>query len=161
MPCKEMYKRIKEVSAKTEMVVKKAEEHTTEIGEVKGDVKRMEERMEEVEKRIEGRMYKEMQEREIRRLDQVFHHVAEPSQRIKDGKERIKMDKKECEKIFKSMKARTTCEDIKFCPWIGERGEEPCPLLIGLKSVDKKRHPTEKARDLQKTEYKDLTIGKI
>jgi septal ring factor EnvC (AmiA/AmiB activator) len=84
---KEMDKRIEEVSAKTDTVVKKVEEHTTEIGKVKGDVRRMEEKMEEEEKRIEGQMYEEIQEREIRRLNLVLHQVAGPSQRIRDGKE--------------------------------------------------------------------------
>jgi hypothetical protein len=51
------------------------------------------------------------------------------------------------------------CKNIKFCSWISERGEEPCPLLIGLKSEDEKRNLMKKARDLQKTEYNDVTIG--
>ncbi len=69
------------------------------------------------------------------------------------------MDKEEGEKIFKSTKARTMCKNIKFSSWISERGEEPCPLLIGLKSEDEKRNLMKKARDLQKTEYNDVTIG--
>jgi hypothetical protein len=156
---KEMDRRIEDVSVKTDTISKRVEEQKTEIGEVKGDVKKMEERMEEMEKRIEGRVYEEIREREIRRLNLVLHRVTEPSQRIRDGRERMEADKKECEKIFKSMKARTTSEDIKFCRRIGERGEEPRPLLIGLKSEDEKRYLMEKARDLQKTEYKDVSIG--
>ncbi len=42
-------------------VFKKAEEHTTEIGEIKGDMKR-----------IEGQMFEEMWEREIRKLNLVL-----------------------------------------------------------------------------------------
>ncbi len=135
---KEMNRRIEDVSVKTDMISKRVEEQKTEIGEVRGDVKKMEERMEEMGKRIEGRVYEEIRKREIRRLNLVLHRVTEPSQRIRDGRERMEVDKKECKKIFKSVKARTS-EDIKFCRRIGERGEEPHPLLIGLKSEDEKR----------------------
>jgi uncharacterized coiled-coil protein SlyX len=156
---KDMDKRIGEVSARTETVSKTVEEHTAEIAETRGDVKRLEEKMKDMEKRIEERMCEEMREREIRRLNLVLHHVEEPNHRIKDGKERMEADRKECEKIFKAAKARTTGENIKFCRRIGERGDDPRPLLIGLNSEDEKKHLLEKARELQKTVYKDVTIG--
>jgi hypothetical protein len=135
------------------------EEHTAEIAETRGDVKRLEEKMKDMEKRIEERMCEEMRERDIRRLNLVLHHVEEPNHRIKDGKERMEADRKECEKIFKAARARTTGENIKFCRRIGERGDDPRPLLIGLNSEDEKKHLLEKARELQKTVYKDVTIG--
>ncbi len=69
----------------------------------------------------------------------------------------MEADIKECVKIFKAVKARTTSEGIRFCRRTGEKGKEP--LLIGLRTEDEKRHLLEKARDLQKTEYKDVTIG--
>jgi hypothetical protein len=119
----------------------------------------MKERLEEMERKLEDRMCEEMREREIRRLNPVLHRVDEPSQQIRDGRERMEADIKECVKIFKAVKAITTSEGITFCHRIGEKGEEPRPLLISLRTEDKKRHLLEKARDLQKTEYKNVTIG--
>jgi hypothetical protein len=156
---KEIDRRIGEVTTKTETISKKVEENTTEIGVVKGDMRKVVEKMEDLEKKIENRVYEEMREREIRRLNLVLHHVEEPSQRIRDGRERIEADKKECERIFKAAKARTTRDDIKFCRRIGEKGEDPRPLLIGLRTEEEKRHLMEKARELQNTEYKEVTIG--
>ncbi len=156
---KDMDRRLGEVSAKTETVSKQVETNTAEIGAVKGDVKKMECKLEEMEKRLEDHMYKEMREREIRRLNLVIHCVEEPSQWTREGRERMEAEKKECEKIFKAANAKTTGEDIRFCRRIGEKGDEPCPLLIGLKSEEEKRHLLEKAKDLQKTIYKDVTIG--
>ncbi len=98
-------------------------------------------------------------EREIRRLNLVLHRVDEPNQRIRDGRERMEADKKTCVKIFKAMKATVTCESIKFCRRIGEKGDDPRPLIIGLKTEEIKRNLLEKAKDLQKTEYKEVTIG--
>jgi hypothetical protein len=65
-----------------------------EIGEVRGDVKKMEERREEMERKkmerkLEDKMCEEMREREIRRLNLVLHRVEEPSQQIRDGRERM------------------------------------------------------------------------
>jgi hypothetical protein len=103
-----------------------------EIGEVRGDVKKMEERREEMERKLEDRMCEEMREREIRRMNLVLHRVEEPSQQIRDGRERIEADIKECVKIFKAVKARTTSEGIRFRRRTGEKGKEP--LLIGLRT---------------------------
>jgi DNA repair ATPase RecN len=124
---KDMDRRIGEVNTKTEAVTKQVEEHTMEIREVKGDVKKMKERLEEMERKLEDRMCEEMREREIRSLNLVLHRVEEPSQQIWDGRERMEADIKECVKIFKAVKARTTSEGITFCHRIGEKGEEPAP----------------------------------
>jgi hypothetical protein len=126
---KDMDRRIGEVGAKTEAVTKKVEEHTAEIGEVRGDMRKLEEKLEEMEKKLEDRMCEEMREREIRRLNLVLHRVEEPSQRIRDGRERMEADKKACVKIFKAMKVPSSSEDIRFCRRIGEKGDEPRPLL--------------------------------
>jgi uncharacterized membrane protein len=156
---KDMDRRIGEVGAKTEAVTKKVEEHTAEIGEVRGDMRKLEEKLEEMEKKLEDRMCEEMREREIRRLNLVLHRVEEPSQRIRDGRERMEADKKACVKIFKAMKVPSSSEDIRFCRRIGEKGDEPRPLLIGVKTEEVKRNLLEKAKDLMKTEFKEVAIG--
>lgn len=66
---KDMDRRLGEVSAKTETVSKQVETNTAEIGAVRGDMKKMECKLEKMEKRLEDRMYEEMREREIRRLN--------------------------------------------------------------------------------------------
>jgi hypothetical protein len=156
---KDMDRRIGEVSTRTDAVTKTVEEHTAENGQVKGNVAKMEEKLEQMEKRLEDRMCEEMRERAIRRMNLILHNVEEPSQRIRDGRERMEADKKACAKIFKAVKITATSEEIKFCHRIGEKGDVPRPLLIVLKSEDAKNHILEKARDLQKTDYKDVTIG--
>jgi hypothetical protein len=126
-------------------------------------VAKMEEKLEQMETRLEDRMCEEMRERAVRRLNLVLHYryVEEPSQRIRDGRERMKADKKACVKIFTAAKITATSEEITFCRRIGEKRDEPRPLLLGLKSEDAKSPILEKARDLQKTDYKDVTIGNV
>ena len=44
----------------------------------------------------------------------------------------MEQDKIECERLFVAMKARTRYQAIRFCRRIGERGEDPRPLVFGV-----------------------------
>ena len=111
-----------------------------------------------IQERIELVIDEEMREREARKLNLVIHGLPEPDDRIKEPKERIEQDKIECEKIFIAMKARTRYEAVRFCRRIGERGEDPRPLVIGVYNEDEKRHLLEKARELLYTHFENVTI---
>jgi hypothetical protein len=56
------------------------------------------------------------------------------------------------------MRARTRKEDLRFCRRIGERGDEPRPIVIGLENEEEKRHILSRARDLKGTRYNDISI---
>ena len=111
-----------------------------------------------IQERIELVIDEEMREREARKLNLVIHGLPEPDDRIKEPKERIEQDKIECEKLFIAMKARTRYEAVRFCRRIGERGEDPRPLVIGVYNEDEKRHLLEKARELLYTHFENVTI---
>jgi hypothetical protein len=71
-----------------------------------------------------------MQEREVRRMNLILHGVDEQSDKIRGNRERMEKDKARCELIFNAMRARTRKEDLRFCRRIGERGDEPRPIVI-------------------------------
>jgi hypothetical protein len=81
-----------------------------------------------------------MQEREVRRMNLILHGVEEQPNDVKGNRERIERDKDRCKKIFLAMRARTRRDDIRFCRRIGERGDDPRPIVIGLENEEEKRH---------------------
>jgi hypothetical protein len=97
-----------------------------------------------------------MQEREVRRMNLIIHGVEEQSNEVRGNRERIEKDKERCERIFVAMKARTRKEDIRFCRRIGERGDDPRPMVIGLENEEEKRHVLGRAKDLRNTRYREI-----
>jgi hypothetical protein len=49
-----------------------------------------------------------------------------------DGKERMEADKEECERILIAAGSEARKKDIRFCRRIGEKGEDPRPVFLGL-----------------------------
>jgi hypothetical protein len=99
-----------------------------------------------------------MQEREVRRMNLIIHGVEEQPREVRGNRERIEKDKERCEKIFVAMKARTRKNDIRFCRRIGEMGDDPRPMVIGLENEEEKRHLLGRARELKNTKYSDISI---
>ena len=103
-------------------------------------------------------MEEELRERKSRRLNLVLHGVPEPGPETTNPRDRIEMDKGECEKIFGGMRVRTRRQQIRFCRRVGERGLDPRPIVIGLNSEEERRHILERSRELRHTLYESVTI---
>ena len=108
--------------------------------------------------RMERLMEEELQERESRRLNLVLHGVPEPGPGALNPRDRMEVDKGECERIFGGMNARTRKHQIRFCRRVGEKGQEPRPMVIGLYSGEERRHLLVKSRELKHTMYACVTI---
>ena len=108
--------------------------------------------------RMQRIMEEELREREARRLNLVLHGVPEPGPNIKEMRERMEMDREECEHIFVRMGARTRKHQIRFCRRVGEWGQNPRPLVIGLYSEENRRHILEYSRYLQNTRYEAVSV---
>ena len=101
--------------------------------------------------RTERMIEEELRERESRRLNLVLHGVPEPGPDISDPRDRMDADKGECERIFGGMRARTRRYQIRFCRRVGEKGNDPRPIVIGL-------YRKERSRELKNTMYSCVTI---
>ena len=108
--------------------------------------------------RTERMIEEELRERESRRLNLVLHGVPEPGPEKSDPRDRMDADKRECERIFGGMRARTRRHQIRFCRRVGERGNDPRPIVIGLYTEEERRHLLERSRELKNTMYSCVTI---
>ena len=153
---------IKEKQVETDRRVdvheRRLNDHEKERDEMKEMMRQMSERLEREQERMERTLEEELRERESRRLNLVLHGVPEPRQDIKEPKDRMEADKEECERIFGGMRARTRKDQIRFCRRVGERGQDPRPMVIGLYSEGDKRHVLEKSRDLRNTMYESVSV---
>jgi hypothetical protein len=122
------------------------------------EVKRMAERMDKENGERDDRLCDEMQEREVCRMNLIIHGIEEQPERIKNSRERLELDKDRCEQLLITIKARTRKDDLRFCRRIGEKGDGPRPMVIGLETEDEKRHILARARNLQGSRYHDISI---
>jgi hypothetical protein len=128
------------------------------MDKIMDDMKKLAERMDKESEKRDDNICDEMQEREVRRMNLIIHGVDEQPDEIRGNYERSEKDKERCEKIFKAMKARTKKDDLRFCRRIGERGENPRPIVVGLENEEEKRHILGRARELRNTQFQDVSI---
>jgi hypothetical protein len=161
-----MQTHLKEVDRKIEDLKGKVNENTDglaktndKMAKVEKNVSAVGKKVEDMEKKLEESMLEEMRAREAIRRNIVIHGVEEPGREVKDIKERIEADKKECEKIFKAAGAVAVKRDIRFCRRIGERGQDNRPMLVGMVSKTVKADLLEKVSRLQNSEFSDISIA--
>ena len=138
-----------------------------------GNIQAVERRMDTVEKKQEeaerreaereemigDKLMGEIRERKQRKLNVLIHRVEEAGEDAKSIEERKDWDLDSCDNIFEALGMRTVSrEAVKFCRRVGERGEEPRPMLVGFHTKEDKNELMEKAKDLRKTEFKEVTI---
>lgn len=155
---KEMTKKMDELTDRVEANEKRIGETENGLEDVKKGVKKVGESVETAIERAENGLYEELKERESKRTNLLLHGVEEPARNITGNRERMEDDLRACERIFKEAKARTKRADIKFCRRIGERGEKPRPMVVGLKSEEEKRHVLDCARTLKDTTFDYISI---
>ena len=70
----------------------------------------------------------------------------------------MEADRDECEHIFHVMGARVRRHQIRFCRRVGERGQDPRPMVIGLYTEESKRNILERSRYLRNTRYEAVSV---
>ena len=101
----------------------------------------------------------EYREREARKLNIIMHRVKEPGNEVKTAEDRRQQDTVESIKIFTALmmeeEGRT---DIKLCRRIGERGQDPRPMVVVLRTEATKTKILEMAKNLRDTEFSEVGI---
>ena len=150
--------RIDQVEKKTDENTKAIEE-TLKIATGTADkVKALEEKIDTMTERMEEMLDTELRERETRKLNVILHGLPEVPATVFGNRERMERDKKCCEAVFNAIGSRTKMENMRFCRRVGERGEQPRPVVVGLTSEGDKNYILGRARDLSHTNFKDITI---
>ena len=139
-----------------------------EIKRVDSDIALLRKEMEEVKNKVkdtaELRMEEyvtkeELREREARKTNIIMHRVAEPSEEYRTMEERRRVDTEECRKIFKELDMEKEGEeDISFCRRIGEKGEDPRPMVVVLRTEEAKRKLLGRAPNLRYSNYQEIGI---
>jgi len=135
--------------------VKKIE---TEVQEIKRKVDNNNQNIEEAIRASEQRMTGEWREREIRRKNLVVHRVPEAEEAVRGWEARRDFDMERSGEILRAIGLGDLKSEIKACRRIGERGEEPRPLLLVMRTEENKRRILDEARRLVSTNYREVGI---
>jgi hypothetical protein len=132
---------------------------TRRVDNVETRQSKLEQNMEQEREKIRNEMAEEMREREIRRRNVVMHRVGEAGPEVKSVEERKAWDLKSCNNIFRALDLDMDSDSaVKFVRRVGERGEAPRPLVVGLKKEWQKEDLMEKAKHLKNTHFPDVMI---
>ena len=158
-------KNVEQTVSKTAMDLRRVDDT---VAELKKELEAEKQKNREAEKKREEKFVtrEEYREREARKLNIIMHRVKEPSDQARTAEDRKAEDTTECVKIFRALGLEDEAKQgIKHCRRVGERGTEPRPLVVVIRSEDTRTKMLEKARNLRETEYKevgivpDLTVG--
>ena len=155
---KETSRRQDETDSRVEDNSKNIEELRRLVEATRKDLRAQAKETDGLADRMERLMEEELRERESRRLNLVMHGVPEPGPETTNARDRMEVDKSECEMIFGGMKARTRKHHIRFCRRVGEKKDDPRPMVIGLYSEEERRHILERSRELKNTRFACVTI---
>jgi hypothetical protein len=153
--------KVKEVERKLEEVHKEVKEHASELVRVDKNVEQLRQDLEKVKERNKEESNnfitaEEYRERESRRLNVIMHRV--PESLAREAETRRKADLLECSNILRSIGLGNRTADVKLCRRLGERGDEPRPLIIILRNESTRTALLESARLLRNTDYVDVSI---
>ncbi len=158
--------RLREMEGRLEAVEKNQEEQDEKIEGVEKKVsiinralQKRDERVEEIVVNKEKSLYEEIREREMRKKNVILHGVGELQAEKPTWEERARWDKQSCVNIFAAIELEISEDAIKFTKRIGERGEEPRPLLTGFYTEAEKVSVLKNAKKLDNTRYKNVNIA--
>jgi hypothetical protein len=119
----------------------------------------LEKNMEQEREKIRGELAEEMREREMRRRNVVMHRVGEAGPEVKSVEERRAWDLKSCDNIFRALELdMSSGTAVKFVRRVGERGDGPRPMIVGLKKEWQKEEVLERAKQLRDTHFPEVVI---
>jgi hypothetical protein len=163
-------KRLEDMIKKCEGRIQDVENRVTDT---EGTVKELDKKVEKIDKKTKKNeeeiknskesaaeaVYQELREREEKKMNLIIHGVGEADGRS-TLEEKKEWDIKSCDNIFRAMEANVKSRQaIKFCRRIGEKKETPRPMLIGLWAESDKKEIMSKAKRLQKSNMREVTIG--
>ena len=100
----------------------------------------------------------EMRERELRKKNIVVHRMEEAGDWASTADERRTWDMDSCLNVFHALKLDWNKDAIRFCRRIGERGEDPRPMVVGLSREAQKEELLDRTRFLKDTPFADVGI---
>ena len=143
------------------------------LGGTESNVKELGARMERVEDKMKEKdeavkklidqggseVWEEMREREVRRRNVILYRVHEHQDERASGADRMTWDKEAFLEICNLLGLGIEEDDIRFCRRVGERGDGARPMIVGLYSEETKFKLLRRAKQLEGTDYGEVTIA--
>ena len=157
------------VSNRFQEIEKRMDQQENRTKENEENIRQNEEKTEEVNKKVERlalevenlkknsteNWMEEMRERELRR-----ENIEEADEGEKDGRARAESDLKKLDLVFMAARANIpTKEAVNFCRRVGEKGEEPRPIVVGFHVEATKKRVLRGAKNLKTSQYSHVTIA--
>ena len=131
----------------------------TRMDKIEASVKDKDKEIEKKMARSENYTIEEMEERELRRLNVVFHKVGECPRLAATGMDKLDWDKQSCINIFKELRLDIPMEAIKFCRRLGEKREDPRPMVVGFHLEADRSRLLRAAPRLEHSKFKEVNVG--
>jgi hypothetical protein len=151
-------KRQDEVEAKVEENAKNTEQNAQDIIKLREELSRVRIALENERGERNDMLSEELRDRELRRNNIMIHGLPEPTDNTGFSRARIEQDKTECANLLAAMGIRMRQDDLRFCRRVGERGQDPRPIIIGLRTEEEKRAILDRARMLRGTRYDNVSV---
>ena len=156
----EIEKRMDHQEGKTQEnteAIRKNEDRTEEVNK---KVEKLAEEMEKMKQNSTENWMEEMRERELRRENIIVYGVEEAGDSEKDGRTRAEADLKKLDMIFMATRANIPTKDaVSFSRRVGEKGEEPRPLVVGFHEEQARKRVLRGARNLKNSPFSHVTIA--
>ena len=120
---------------------------------------KVEEKIEQVSERAKRERIEETRERELRRKNVIIHRMPEAGEDATTVDQRKEWDMASCNNMFKVLKMTWDRKVIRFCRRVGEKGDDPRPLVIGFTREAYKEDLLDAARELRDTTFSEVGIG--
>jgi hypothetical protein len=151
-------KRQDEIEARVEENGRKTENNSQEIVKLREELSRVRMALESERGERSDMLSEELRDRELRKNNLVIHGLPEPNESSSYNRARIEQDRAECGNLLATMGIRMRQEALRFCRRVGERGQNPRPIIIGLRTEEEKRAILDRARQLRGTKYDNVAI---
>jgi hypothetical protein len=126
-----MNHRLREIQDQASEAIRIGQENSEEIAKLKEQLISERERADKAVSRVEAELKEEMTRREERRKNIVVHGLQENTER--EGRLRMEADKKQLDEIFIVLDVNVMAEqDVEFCRRVGEKSDNPRPLIVGF-----------------------------
>jgi hypothetical protein len=157
---REIEGRLDEVERYQEKQDDRMKEMDGKMARVDGAVKRLENKVSEAVENSGDDVLHELHERHIRRYNVIFYGVGEAEGERSTVEEKKEWDSKSCQNIFDALNLRLKAGSLRYLRRVGEKGDKPRPLIVGMRTTDDKELLLDNARYLRDTHMSNVGISK-
>jgi hypothetical protein len=159
--------RMRELEGRLEEVERCQDKQEDRMKEIDGRMKRVEGSVDKLAGKINdaaensgGNVFQELHERHVRRYNVVFYGVGEAEGDRPTVEEKREWDAKSCQNVFDALNLRLKAGSLRYLRRIGEKGDKPRPLLVGMRSTEDKELLLDNAKFLRDTHMSSVGISK-